>query len=170
MHTFSTNNEHYPTARDHPGISSIARIDERHASALRHYNRSMRTLRGQAAAGKASPLLALLSCLLFTCIEVIRDNVFSALALLTNGIKLLNQMDSRPHGIDPQLYRRIKQIFVRMSLTSAAFGHWLPINITPSHLIVGSGNVFTSMDDARDAIFSLNQGKTFIGYMGWLPF
>jgi hypothetical protein len=157
MKTFLTNNEHYPTSQDHPGISSVARIDEHHASALRHYNRSMKTLRDQVAAGKASTLLALLSCLLFTCIEVIRDNVFSALALLTNGIQLLNQINACP-GTDHELFRTIKQTFVRMSLTSAAFGHWIPIDITPYHQIVSKGDVFASMSDARDAIFALNQG------------
>ncbi|CZT21123.1 uncharacterized protein RCC_06984 [Ramularia collo-cygni] len=157
MKTFLTNNEHYPTPRDHPAISPVSSIDNNYASALRYYNRSMKTLRKQVEANKASTLLALVSCMLFTCIEVIRDSVFSALALLTNGIKLLEQVSSCPLASDDALFKPTRQILIRMSLTAAAFGHWLPIDITPHPFIGGEDVVFHSLEDARDALFALNQ-------------
>lgn len=158
MKTFLTNNEHYPTPRDHPGISSVVRVDEQHASALRYYNRSITRLREQIAAGKASPLLALISCMLFTCIEVIRDNVFVALTLITNGVKLLDQISSSSIAVDDGILKPTRQLLIRMSLTAAAFGHWLPIEANPDVRAIGKCSTFASMETARDALFALNQG------------
>lgn len=157
MKSFLTGNEHYPTPAEHPAISSGLRIDERHASALRYYNRSMKLLRYQVEANRASPLLALVSCMLFICIEVIRDDVFSALALIGNGMKLLNQIDSEPFLLNDGLLKPTRQILGRMSLTAAAFGHWLPIGIVTA-TTTGGVEAFDSMEDARDALFALNQG------------
>lgn len=72
----------------HPAFSRPP-IDQHHASALMHYNRAMRRFKERMNEGTATPLLALLTCALFICTEVIRDNVFGGLVLFTQGIKLL---------------------------------------------------------------------------------
>jgi hypothetical protein len=41
--------------------------------------------------GSASPALALVSCILFVCVETIRDHVHAAMALYERGIEMLNQ-------------------------------------------------------------------------------
>ena len=41
--------------------------------------------------GKATPVLALLSCTLFICIELIRDNVFGVFSLFERATGLLRQ-------------------------------------------------------------------------------
>ena len=58
--------------------------DEYHIRALQIYNRAMRGFQLRVEDGKATLLLALLSCLLFICIELIRDDIFLALSLLVS--------------------------------------------------------------------------------------
>lgn len=72
----------------HPAFSQPP-IDEFHASALMYYNRAMKRFKDRMDKGTATPLLAMLTCMLFICTEVIRDHVFGALVLFTQGIKLL---------------------------------------------------------------------------------
>ena len=75
-------------------IAVPPRVDENHINALRAYNRAIRTLNQRMNDGTVTPLLMLLSCVLFICIEVIRDNVFAAITLYTSGFNMLKQYDS----------------------------------------------------------------------------
>lgn len=75
-------------------IAVPPKVDENHMNALRAYNRAIETFRRRMNDGNATPLLVLLSCVLFICIEVIRDNVFAAITLYTNGFNMIKQYDS----------------------------------------------------------------------------
>ena len=66
-------------------------IDVNHAKALKFYNRAIKGYRQQMNDGSASPVLALVSCILFTCVETIRDHVEDAMTLFQHGVEMLNQ-------------------------------------------------------------------------------
>ena len=127
--------------------------DEFHSMALNLYNRAIRRFKQRVEDGKATPLLALLSCALFFCIELIRDNVYMALSLFTRGTGLLKEYapiiaEEKNQG----LLTLIKLMFSRIGVVAATFGvpRWLE---SPSASI--TDNAFTNLADARTAMFAL---------------
>lgn len=66
-------------------------IDANHERALTFYNRAIKGFKQHMNDGTASPTLALVSCILFVCVETIRDNVNDAMHLYARGIGMLNQ-------------------------------------------------------------------------------
>jgi hypothetical protein len=68
-----------------------APVDAHHLKALQFYNRAIRGFKQRVNGGSASPALALVSCILFVCVETIRDHVHAAMALYQRGIEMLNQ-------------------------------------------------------------------------------
>ena len=94
--------------------------DKYHASALQKYNQAIKQFKERMEHGSAAPHLVLTSCALFFCIEVIRDNVFAALSLVNNGMKLLKNYE--PVFLDSQqadLFRMFKLMFSRLGVTAA---------------------------------------------------
>lgn len=69
-------------------------LDEHHTTALKLYSRAIRGYRHLLENGKATPVLTLLSCVLFICVEVIRDNIFGVVPLFMNGRNLLKMFES----------------------------------------------------------------------------
>lgn len=106
----------------HPAISR-PNIDEHHAKALKHYNRAIRKFDQKMSEGTASPLLALVSCALFICVEIIRDNVFGGVSLFITGCSLTRQFSTCPDGMCHELYNAIRQMFARLSVLAASIGH-----------------------------------------------
>lgn len=94
--------------------------DKHHARALQKYNEAIRQFKNQIEQGSAAPHLILTSCALFLCIEVIRDNVFAALSLVNNGMKLLKDYGSTfAQGQGADLFEMFKQMFSRLGVTAA---------------------------------------------------
>lgn len=100
-------------------------LNRSQAEASRHlyFNRAIHRLIDQLALGTASPLLALISCIIFVCIEIIRDHVFGPLMLLKKGIPLLRQLLVQPDGIQTSAFEVIKGFFMRLRVSCAVFGH-----------------------------------------------
>ncbi|KAK5114133.1 hypothetical protein LTR62_002703 [Meristemomyces frigidus] len=131
-------------------------LNQHHAAALRAYNRAIVQLRHKLEDGKASPLLALASCVLFLCIEVIRDNVFGALALFAKGNGLLDLVNGQsPTNREQTLVTTIRLMMHRLGVLAAAFGHPKPIEYTAQTELDSCDNSFGSTSDARDALFSI---------------
>ena len=68
-----------------------APLDAYHGKALKFYNRAIRGFKQHVNDGSATPALALVSCILFVCVETIRDHVHAAMGLYERGIEMLNQ-------------------------------------------------------------------------------
>ena len=129
--------------------------DEFHSSALMHYNRAIRLFKERVESGSATPLLAISSCALFFCIEVIRDNVFAACSLINHGVKMLQHYASSiPQDKQAGLFRMVRLMFSRLGVTAAAIGHHLPDDASRSD---GRRpmSTYQSMSDARDALFDI---------------
>lgn len=130
--------------------------DKFHSSALWQYNRAMRRLRERIETGTANAQLALVSCVLFFCIEVIRDNVFAAFGLVKRGVLLLRQFESTtPEESHADLFKLIKLIFSRMGVTAASLGHPLPGEEPELASTEDKTWTFRTMPHARDALFTI---------------
>jgi len=132
------------------------KLDPNHAKALVAYNRAIEAMRRAMTCGTATPLLALLSCTLFFCIEVIRDDVFAALALFSKGSELLKQFaDTEFAGQEQGLVNTIKLMFARIGVLAAAFGH--PNTMEQPALCVADGKhkEFANLEDARTSLYAL---------------
>lgn len=76
------------------GNNDAAIPSQQHELAVKHYNRAIARLIENVAAGRATLLVALLSCVLFICVEILQDNVFAALNLFTKGYQILRYVCS----------------------------------------------------------------------------
>lgn len=166
----------------HPAFSKPP-IDEYHASALMYYNRAMRRFKARMDEGTATTLLALLTCALFICTEVIRDHVFGALALFTQGTKLLkyafthsswttvtglndfsfvnprklttpSEYQPEP-GTDTSMYLNLKLMFARLGLQTALFGHSGRVDIPIEFTAVNPEEGFVDIVHARASLYAL---------------
>lgn len=147
----------YTTPQDHPNLTSRAggHIDMQYARALRYYNRSMSMLRDEATSGRTSPTIALLSCVIFIAVELIRDNVFAALALLNRGARLVRQLSICPSGTDEGLFTSIKLVMSRLGVLAAVYGHTTPLELLRDTNRASPSCNFADMADARAALTTL---------------
>lgn len=124
------------------------------AHALKFYNRSIQRFTAQMIQGKASHVVALLSCVLFICIETIRDNVLAAMGLFTQGTNLLKQVDrSRLTSDEESMLRLIENTFQRMAVQAVLYGH--PSGPSLRHdLQINASHNLRSLAEARKALFS----------------
>lgn len=136
-------------------------LDEHHAQALRHYNKAIARLRVQLESGQATPLLALLSCVLFICVEVLRDHVFGALELFQRGSEMLTRFSSSLSGQEHSVFQAITLMLARLGVLGAAFGYPYPI-VFPRG--VEQTKVFANMTEARSALWVIMaDSHTFTG-------
>ncbi|KAF2169197.1 hypothetical protein M409DRAFT_20420 [Zasmidium cellare ATCC 36951] len=137
----------------HPAFSKPP-IDEFHVTALMHYNRAISRFKERMDEGTATPLLALLTCTLFICTEVIRDHVFGALGLFTQGIKLLSQYE--PNGdTDTALFLNLRLMFARFGLQTALFGHSGRVEVPADLTDVNTEEGFSDILHARTSLYAL---------------
>lgn len=137
-------------------------IDQHHMSALHLYTRAIHGVKQRFEHGNTTPMLALLSCILFICIEVIRDNVFSALALFKKGNALL-QSYSRPEqgtaGTN-HLFTVIELMFSRLGVLAVMFGQLRPqevspaMKLSPRMTVSAECSEMVAMADARTELFA----------------
>lgn len=143
--------------QDNPGTSFEAPtpLDDHHVHALRLYNRAIRRFSAQMADGKANHAVALLSCVLFICIETIRDNVFAAMGLFTQGINILKRVERDKLTPDEaSMLALVEHIFERMAVQAVLYGH--PSGPSLRHdLKVNIGKGFDTLAEARGVLFSL---------------
>lgn len=131
-------------------------LNEHHSEALVYYNRAIKSFKQSVIEGRATPLLALMSCSLFLCIELIRDNVYAALELYKRGAQLLRQFrESIREDQDSSLLGTIRLMFARMSALAPAFSSYdmnkaiLDNDADPNSVKV------VSMTEARNELFAL---------------
>lgn len=129
-------------------------LDKYHAQALTRFNRALFNFKLTVENGKATPSLALLSCLLFTCIEMIRDHVFSAALLISQASDMIKQYHGMSlTGHEQILFQTIERTFARLGVLANGFGHpysaILPLEFTREYA------EFSSLSEARSALYGL---------------
>lgn len=142
--------------------SAVDQSNEIRLHGLTHYNIAVRqTAQLLDIEDPTSCSTALISCLLFICLELIQDNYAAAITHLTGGLRLLyfceNAQRARP--LLPSLStlnNRLKHIFGRIVVQTMFLGdtHY-DISIIPKPFEIETLAILSSVAEARDLLDSL---------------
>ncbi|KAL5337454.1 hypothetical protein BJX70DRAFT_369430 [Aspergillus crustosus] len=122
-----------------------------HSDALVWYSRSLKSLQDQIQRGVVNHAVALVSCVLFLCIEMLQGNVKGALILYHQGMQL---MESMPESSSSSLERAITSVLLRVGTIAVIITRDTPL---PARLPRSQSAQFsyTSLSDARSALYTL---------------
>jgi len=123
--------------------------DPYHRQALLWYNRSLSNLRIQIEQGTVGASVALVSCILYICIELLQDNVTEALALFQRGLDLLSGNNLKL--LEPS----ISPFFYNLNAIGRIVGYLKPATVFV--LQTTFPNTFTSLEEAENAIYALSE-------------
>lgn len=133
-----------------------ADADHRHSFALFQYNRAIACLLDQMRTVDARPLVPLLTCVLFVCIELMQSKDKESLIHLEQGRQILNQLGRRVSMRNPEIdliKQHLVPMYTRLSLTSLMFGAD-PVPIpTPLKTLTEVPMMFETIDEVRYAIY-----------------
>ncbi len=129
-------------------------LEDSHAEALRHYNRALRAFRSFSAQSEnVAPGLLLLSCSIFICIEMIRDNVFAALKLYQQGVSLIQQLGNASKDHTHDLVCLCKGIIGRVGTLIPSLADTSLMLLPAEGIKIGRN--YDNFGEARTALFSL---------------
>jgi hypothetical protein len=120
--------------------------DRNHLQALLWYNRSLSKLRCKIDQGTTDASVALISCILYICIELLQDNVTEVLQLYHRGVKLLS--NSNP----TQLEASIEPLFYNFSALGIIVGY-----ITPATAYIPNFKTterWSTLEEAETALYA----------------
>ncbi|KAL2841533.1 hypothetical protein BJX68DRAFT_172989 [Aspergillus pseudodeflectus] len=144
----------------HPGSRATYQIDETdrlpsprsrsHREALTWYSRSLRKIQHQIDQGLADYTVALVTCVLFLCIEILQGNIKAAMSLYHRGVQLLSSAGSASIS---RIRKAILPLFLRVATSAVIISGVEPV--LDRQYIDPSGDAFTSLSDARTALHKL---------------
>lgn len=120
--------------------------DRNHLQALLWYNRSLSKLRCKIDQRTTDASVALISCILYICIELLQDNVTEVLQLYHRGVNLLS---SNP----TQLEASIEPLFYNFSALGIIVGY-----ITPATAYVPNfkrSKRWSTLEEAETALYAI---------------
>lgn len=138
---------------DLPGERPVV-TNEHHQLALRAYSRALSRFRDLSKLRLTALPLAMISCVLFVCIESLQDNIHDALSLLKVGCKLLCSHISTKNTLpmdtsDTSNIGEIAEpIFLRLGCLSAIMGHAPPEDFK-FQLSMKDDSNFSTLERAR---------------------
>ncbi|KAF5692354.1 transcriptional regulatory [Fusarium circinatum] len=127
--------------------NSSAVATQRSVFALKHYNAAIRELQ---TPHKPDIILALLTCLMFVCIEVLQSNGDVAIRHCHHGMNLINT--SNP---PKWVLQYLLPIFRRMSILPFYFGNSQPMGYSESPAIPESFSSHFQAQNSIDAIYNM---------------
>ncbi|SPQ22550.1 e5e08d0d-3454-4405-aeb2-365dbff5eb0a [Thermothielavioides terrestris] len=137
-------------------MAPYANTEDRSSFALYQYNRAIACLLGQMRTVDARPLVPLLTCVLFVCIELMQSKDRESLLHLEQGRQILNQLGRKepPRSAEIDLIKQhLVPMYTRLSLTSLMFGGE-PVEIpTPLKTLTEVPMVFETIDEVRYALY-----------------
>ncbi len=129
---------------EHPGEHTDARsLVEAQHQAFKWYNRAIKGVKTRIQHDSNSSI-ALLSCLLFMCIEFQRDSVTNVLALFKTGFQMLSAVHDQS-----TIHKVVIPFFARHALFSGIHGS------VPLKDYERPGFDFCTLEDARSILFAL---------------
>jgi hypothetical protein len=137
---------------------SLHHLNQSQKDALAWYSRSISSIHSQIERGKADPFIALISCVLFICIETIQGRMEEALILYNQGVRLILDLRTQVAfgGVSATkaalLEQNIIPLFLRLGTISLTIS-----GVQPSELFAVAeketgASRFTSISSARTAI------------------
>lgn len=139
--------EPYRGLKGGPNISQRPPVThQNHRLALLWYNRSLSKLRVRLEQGQGDPSVALISCILYICIELLQDNVTEVLQLYHHGINLISNCSQA------LLESSISPIFYNFSSLGIVIGYIQPETaFTPTRKM---SDRFSSVEEAESAMYA----------------
>ena len=138
--------------------------------ALSSYNKAIKYLTKQMQQ-KDSDLIALLTCVLFICVEFLQDNITQALTLVHQGCAIIQAQERNSEGKNGDRISQSQQIlvdhqvmpmFTRLSVLSALCGRPVVLKI-PGDSEQEDSLFFIDLRGARSSLYTLmNQGHAII--------
>ncbi|KAE8384695.1 putative C6 finger domain protein [Aspergillus alliaceus] len=128
--------------------------------ALTWYSRSLSNIRLQIDRGSADPYVALITCVLYMCIETLQGRVEEALQLYGQGVNLINSLRSQisctlvPASKVALLENTIIPFFVRLGTVALSISG-VPANVLYDPIEGSQEYKFTSLHSARAAMAAL---------------
>ena len=129
-------------------------MDEEHRRALGWYSKSISGLQTRIKQATTLSPTAVISCILYICIESLQDNIVEAIALYERAIAMMGMKTESGRAISPEnqsessLESTLRALLQNMSVSHRL---WLKGERTPDL----SGTTFQSLTDAREQLFGL---------------
>ncbi|KAK4106402.1 hypothetical protein N658DRAFT_17991 [Parathielavia hyrcaniae] len=160
------------------GTAPYVQAEDRNSFALHQYNRAIACLLDQMRTANARPLVPLLTCVLFVCIELMQSKDRESLLHLEQGRQILNQLgrksSAKNHEFD-LIKQHLVPIYTRLSLTSLMLGG-TPVEIpTPLKTLTEVPMVFETIEEVRYALYDCMDEclrfakKTHVAKLGEVP-
>ncbi|KAK0646519.1 hypothetical protein B0T16DRAFT_328915 [Cercophora newfieldiana] len=141
-----------------PVNSNYGDAEDRHSFALSQYNRAIACLLDQMRDVDARPLVPLLTCVLFVCIELMQNKDRESLLHLDQGRQILSQLGRKPAFRNPEvdiIKQHLVPMYTRFSLTSWLIGGGPAAIPTPLKMLTDVPMLFDSIADVRYALYDL---------------
>ncbi|KAK3357296.1 hypothetical protein B0T25DRAFT_589604 [Lasiosphaeria hispida] len=133
-----------------------AEADDRHSFALSQYNKAIACLLDQMREVDAKPLVPLLTCVLFVCIELMQSKDTESIIHLEQGRQILSRLGRKASSQNPEIdiiKQHLVPMYTRLSLTSLMFGGD-PVAIpTPLKTLTDVPMMFGSISEVRYALY-----------------
>ena len=147
--------------------SPVQDLGQQQKHAIKTYNKALAAARGQLAETRETKQLAILTCVLFICIEFLLGRSVVALALLKQGVQLLESsksgsLEQQPRFSSPNNTDAddlFGPCFDRLKLLSALHGQ--PFNVSPSKIVkpvpgTDTSSVVKFLEQVRQALFVMD--------------
>ncbi|AEO57817.1 hypothetical protein MYCTH_2139072 [Thermothelomyces thermophilus ATCC 42464] len=130
--------------------------EDRNSFALNQYNRAIACLLDQMRTINARPLVPLLTCVLFVCIELMQSKDRESLLHLEQGRQILSQLGRKGPSDSPEIdliKQHLVPMYTRLSLTSLMFGGE-PVEVpAPLKTLTEVPMMFETVDEVRYALY-----------------
>ncbi|KAK0736908.1 hypothetical protein B0T21DRAFT_153726 [Apiosordaria backusii] len=139
-----------------PPMLHSSDTENRSSFALYQYNRAIACLLEQMRTVNARPLVPLLTCVLFVCIELMQSKDKESLIHLEQGRQILSQLGPRVTGRSPEIdliKQHLVPMYTRMSLTSLMLGCAPTAIPAPLKTFTEVPMVFKTIDEVRYALY-----------------
>ncbi|KAK0711318.1 hypothetical protein B0H67DRAFT_602120 [Lasiosphaeris hirsuta] len=143
----------------HEGMMAMApyaEADDRHSFALSQYNKAIACLLDQMREVDAKPLVPLLTCVLFVCIELMQSKDTESIIHLEQGRQILSRLGRKASSQNSEIdiiKQHLVPMYTRLSLTSLMFGGD-PVAIpTPLKTLTDVPMMFDSIGEVRYALY-----------------
>jgi hypothetical protein len=137
-------------------MTPYVNAEDRNSFALYQYNRAIACLLDQMRTVDARPLVPLLTCVLFVCIELMQSKDRESLLHLEQGRQILSHLGRKASARNPEIdliKQHLVPIYTRLSLTSLMLGG-APVEIpTPLKTLTEVPMVFETIDEVRYALY-----------------
>lgn len=135
-------------------------LNDKQIEALSWYSRSLSKIQSGIERGNLSVQVALVSCVLFICIEMVQGHVEEALGLYGQGVQLIHDLRAKaryaPQTASDVYFREATIVPLFLRLGTAALGiSGVPVCDLLSGLDTQQKYLFRSLEDARDALIPL---------------